>query len=633
MTTANTETPSSPELPPTPEIPPTPEVRLSSNIFEDMRNFLRFIGKFLYFAGYYWNSGEKWKVRGWTAVLVLFTIIQVIMPIWLNQWNANFFNAVEDRSWSNFLIQVEMLGVILVSNMIITSSHMWVKRKIQIGWRSWLTDKLLGDWMAEGHQHQVTYLSGEHDNPDGRIAEDIRNATEVAIDLTHSLLYCLLLLIGFTKILWSLSGSLKIEIADILLVIPGHLVLIALLYAAVFSSLALWLSQPLVVAAQRRQAAEAKFRFELGLARENSETIALWRGEPNERRRFRSLFRGVVGMWQIQSWALTRILMFSSGYSVLSTAFPLLVAAPRYITGTLTLGALMQTAQAFQQMIQGLSWPVDNAAKVAEWRGSAERVLGLHEALANLQQYKGNPEHRIVMTQADRAALVFHHLCISMPDGRVILGCFSAEVRKGERVLISDNSEAAAKLFKVVGGLWPWGRGRVELPNDAPIFFLPQQPYVPKGSLRAIVSYPTPSRSINDVTLAAALERVGLGPLAQRLDESGTWDQVLTLGELQRLGFARLLLHKPQWIFIEEATDALDPAEEEAMMRLLARELPDATVLTIGYRATLEAYHHRHLPLGHMKIAQILSTVQEERCCECEENNSPSIIPKNSHKI
>ena len=620
MTSIGTEVSRSAETAPTPEIPPIPETPAFSGVFGEAFLLSKFIIRFFRFAGPYWNSEEKWKVLGLTAMLVGLTIAQVFMPLWLNQWNADFFNALEKKNWADFLTEIEVLGAILLFSMVITSSHVWFKRQLHMGWRTWLTDQLLGKWMAEGRQHQVTYLPGEHDNPDGRIAEDIRNTIEVSIDLAHSMFYCLLLLIGFTKILWSLSGELEINIANSTLMIPGHLVFVALLYTAVFSSLALWLSQPLVIAAKRRSAAEAKFRFELGRARENSATIALLHGEANERRRFRSLFSGVAKMWQIQSWAITKILMFSSGYSVLTTAFPLLVAAPRYITGTLTLGALMQTAQAFQQMIQALSWPVDNASRVAEWRGTAERVLGLHDALENLQQYKTDPKHRIVVTQTDRTSLICHSLCVSMPNGRVLLTGINIEIKQGEWVLISGDSEATAKFFKVVGGLWPWGRGRVELPNDAPIFFLPQQPYVPRGSLRAIVSYPAPSRSIDDAALAFALKQVGLEALVGRLEESAAWEQVLTLGELQRLGFARVLLHKPKWIFIEEATDSLDLEAEAAMMQLLREELPGVTVLIIGYRITLEGNHSRRLSLvEHTKISQLRPSGEEECGCICQE--------------
>jgi len=598
-------------------------------MLEEIRRLLSFLRRFLRLAGPYWNDSippengktqywkheGKWTVRLWAIALIALTVAQVLMPMWLNHWNADFFNALERRSWDDFLTEIAVIGAILVTSMSITSTHMWIKRKLQIGWRTWLTHRILGDWLAEGRHHQVTYLPGEHDNPDGRIAEDIRNAVESTIDLAHSLLYCLLLLVGFTQILWSLSGELSVEISGVLLTIPGYLVLIAMLYAAVFSFLALWLAQPLVTAAKHRQTAEADFRFELGRARENSFTIALLRGEPNERRRFGSLFHRLIKIWRIQSWALTRIMLFSSGYSVLSTAFPLLVAAPRYLIGTLTLGALMQTVQAFQQMILALSWPVDNVAKVSEWRGSGERVLSLHEALLELTKYTANPDQKkIVLIQTDQPILKVRSLCLAMPDGRLVVGGLNLEVHRGERVLISGDQEVATKLFKAVAGLWPWGRGRIELPRGVPLFFLPQQPYVPKGNLRAVVSYPTPSHDIEDVRLIAALEKVGLTALAQRLEETAAWDQVLTLAELQRLAFARLLLHKPEWIFIDEATDALEPEKEASLMRLLLQELPNATVLTISYRASLEEHHSRVLHLGKARAGQPLAHYEGLEC-------------------
>ncbi len=598
-----------------------PEVSASSSVFGEARSLLIFIRRFARLAGPYWVSGEtrkeKLKIHARLAALVALTVSQVFMPIWINQWNADFFNALEKRSWTNFIAEVEVLFAIMGANVAITSAHMWFKRELQIGWRTWLTDRMLGDWLSDGHQQQVNYLPGEHDNPDGRIAEDIRNVTEVAIELAHSLFYSTLLLIGFTQILWSLSGEVAVTVAGVSFTVYGHLVFIALLYSVVFSSLALWFSRPLVVAATRRQATEAKFRFELGRARENSETIALLHGEPNERRRFRSLFRGVGIVWRAQSWALTKMLMFLSGYSVISTAVPLLVAAPRYISGALSLGSLMQTAQAFQQMIQALSWPVDNSTKVAEWRGYGERVLGLHDALENLRQYKADPSSKIVVAESDRPVLAFRHVCIAMPDGRAVLANLNEEIQQGERVLISGDDEAVEKVFKVVGRQWPWGIGRVELPVHEKIFFLPRKPYVPKGSLRAVVSYPTPSRSIDDVALAAALERVGLGPLAQRFDDSAPWDQLLTRSELWRLGFARILLHKPRWIFIQEATNALDSTEEAAMMRILLQELPVASVICIGSRTDLGPFHDRLIHLGHTKISQILLPGQEGVQCGC----------------
>lgn len=497
-----------------------------------------------------------------------------------------------------FVLLVGALGVIILANLAVTTTHMAVKRKLQIGWRQWLTASVLDSWMTAGRHYQVTHIAGDHDNPDGRIAEDIRVSTEAALDLAHSLFYCLLLLISFTQILWSLSGPPEIALGGVELYLPGHLVWVAVVYAAIGSSVALWLGRPLVRAVNYRQTCEANFRFGLVRAREHSEAIALIRGEADERRRFSGLFGALAAAWQKQTHALTRITMFSASWSVLSMAFPVLIAAPRYIGGSISLGSLMQTAQAFQQMEGALSWPIDNLGRAAEWKASAERILGLYEPLVELASEVGMPDdQRIAVGQSDLATLSFDSLTVRDPDGRVIISDFSASIATGERVLISGDPGAAVKLFKVVAQLWPWGGGRVGLPRGASIFFMPQRPYLPIGSLKGAISYPAAPDAFDQHEVTAALTSVGLEDLLSRLDESNSWEKVLTAGDQQRLGFARLLLHRPDWIFIQEATDAMDPDGEEHMMKLIHSEFPDATVLTVGYHVALESYHQRKLVL------------------------------------
>ncbi len=557
-----------------------------------------FFFRFLRLAGPYWQSEEKWKAGALTAALVLLTVCQVVSPVLLNLWSQKLFDSLEERLMDRFLFWVGMLGLIILGNLVVTTTHMAVKRQLQIGWRKWLTHTVVDQWMTQGRHYQVTHLIGDHDNPDGRIAEDIRIGTEYALNLAHSLFYCLLLLISFTEILWSLSGPSLVRLGSIELYLPGHLVWIALLYAAIGSSVALWLGRPLVRAVNKRQTYEANFRFGLVHARENSEAIALIRGEEDERRRFIDLFADVAMGWGRQTRALVRITMFTASWSVLSTAFPILVAAPRYIAGTITLGILMQTAQAFQQMEGALSWPIDNLGLGAEWKASVERVLGLHHALVEIEEeVSHSDEYRILVGRGDRPVLAFDNLSVHDPDDKVVISDFSAEVKQGERVMISGDPGAAVKLFKVVAELWPWGHGRVDLPSDAMIFFMPQRPYLPIGSLRSAISYPAAPDAFDEREVNAALKSVGLEHLLERLDEKQSWEKVLTAGDQQKLGFARLLLHRPNWIFIQEATDALDPVSEEDMMRLVLAEFPEATVLTVGYHTALEAYHQRKLVL------------------------------------
>ncbi|MGE5547053.1 MAG: ABC transporter ATP-binding protein/permease [Solirubrobacterales bacterium] len=567
-----------------------------------------FFRRLLALAGGYWNSEDRWRVRGLTSLLVVLTLCQVVVPILVNLWSARLFTALEQRSLHGLMVQVAALGGILLVAMTITSTHMMAKRRLQVGWRRWLTRELLDNWMADGRHYLVTHMPGEHDNPDGRIAEDIRNTSEAAIDLAHSLFYCLLLLISFTKILWSLSGVITVPLFGMDWDIPGHMVFVSMLYATAGTTAAVLIGRPLVRTVNMRQTVEANFRFGLVRLRENSEAIALLHGEPDERRRLTDLFRGVVNGFNRQTSALAKVFMFSSSYTVLAAGFPFLIAAPRYIAGSIGLGELMQIAQAFQQMTSALSWPVDNLSKAAEWKASVERVLALNDALVELKQHQElDRTQGIIIETGDRPALEFRDVCVSNYSGSVVVSNFTQEISEGERVLISGDPGAAIKLFKVVAGLWAWGCGRVELPCNASIFFMPQRPYLPIARLRSVLAYPSGPDSYDDVTLTVALERVGLGNLLTRLDETNTWENVLTIGEQQRLGFARLLLHRPNWIFIQEATDGLHPDGEEQMMRLLRDEFPAATVITVGYHSALEAFHDRKLELepsldGHVQV-------------------------------
>jgi putative ATP-binding cassette transporter len=562
-----------------------------------------FLRQFMRLAGPYWRDGSRWRVRGLLGLFALFTVLQVVSPVLINLWSANLFNALEQRSMDRFLVQIGALIIILVFAMTVTAIHLVIKRRIQVGWRDWLTRRLLDDWLAEGRHYQVTHIPGEHDNPDGRIAEDIRNATEAAIDLAHSLVYCVLLLVSFTQILWTLSGIIQVPFIGGDIDVPGHMVFVSLLYATAGTTAAVLIGRPLVTSVNLRQTKEANFRFGLVRVRENSESIALLAGEPEEQRRLAEIFKGVVQAFDAQTNALARVFLFSSGYAVLATGFPILITAPRYIAGAITLGALMQIAQAFQQMTSALSWPVDNLSKAAEWKASVERVLALHNAIETLKaDVACVPDSRICVGRTGQPVLAFRDLTIANADGTVVVSRFAAEIQRGERVLISGDSGGALKLFKVVAGLWPWGRGHIELPGDGAISFVPERPYLPIGSLRGTLRYPSDRDVFPEAMVLKTMEKVGLGHLTRRLLDQANWEQLLTLGEQQRIGFARLLLHRPDWIFLDEATDCLDEAAEQELMALLIAELPDATILTVGYNQGLEQFHQRKLMLeasGH----------------------------------
>jgi putative ATP-binding cassette transporter len=558
-----------------------------------------FFMQFIRLAGPFWRSENREAIRWQTFALVVLTVMQMITAVVITEWSAALFNAIEQHSMAGLFKEIGLLALIFVVNMAVTVTHLKFKRQLQIGWRAWLTAQVSRRWMNKGRHYQVTHIhSAEHDNPDGRIAEDIRIATEEAVALSHSLFYSLLLLCGFVTILWKLSGTVWLNLGFWHMELHGYLVWIALVYAVGASFIGWHIGRPLTEATDNKQTMEANFRFDLVNARENSQAIALIHGEAKQRRRFRALFERVTHAYNQQTRAMSNIMMFTSGYSVLSMAFPVLVSAPRYILGTMTLGSLIQSAQAFQQTTSALSWPVDNMSAVAQWRASVERVLNLVRALDDLEAELERPDPcRIFLEKSDQPVLRFHNLCITQLDRSVCLSVFNETIRPGERVLIVGDTANGAKLFKAVSGLWPWGEGRIELPDDEPLFFMPPRPYLPTGNLREAICYPDDINAINQDELNALMERVGLHDLIGQLEQVDVWDKSLAREQQQRLGVVRLLLKKPKWILLQEALDSLDPESEVDMFRLICQQLPDAALLTVTNQPTADAFHQRRIVL------------------------------------
>jgi putative ATP-binding cassette transporter len=564
-----------------------------------------FLRRILRLAGPWWNSERKWQVRGMTLLLLLLTVAQVGITVWGNYWNRALFDALEQRSVPGVLLQVGVFALILLVSIGVTAAHLLVKRRLQLGWRTWLTDRLIGRWMQDGRHYRLQFSAGQHDNPDQRIAEDIRIATESAIALGHTLVFSLLSLGLFIDILWNVSGTMRVPGTS--LQVPGYMVPLAFLYAGLGTLFGWALGRPLVRTSNALQSAEADFRFGLSRMREDSEAIALLHGEPRERGKAMRRFERVMHDWDRQSLAFLGIASFSTAYGGLLPVFPMLVAAPQYILGVMSLGALMQAAQAFQRLTSALSWPVDNIGGIAMCRTSAERVLSLYEDMQRLDAARqAQAEPRISLQAAADGRLVFEELCIAEPSGTPLLENFSGTIEARERVLVRGDPAVTTSLFKVLAGLWPWGSGRVLLPRGESILFLPRQPFLPEGTLRAALCYPQAPEAFSDAAVRAALECAGCGWLAPRLDASDNWEQVLPLRARQRLGIVRALLQRPRWLCMEEATDALDPAGERLVFEMLRRELPGTTLLTIGVHPELEALHERKITLNRIAATRQL---------------------------
>ena len=558
-----------------------------------------FFFQFIKLAGPFWNSDNKVVIRLDTVFLVALTVLQIYLAVIITEWNADLFDALEQHSMSGIIAQIGMLILIFIGSITITTLHLIVKRRLLIGWRLWLTEKVVAKWMHKGRHYQVTFMAkNNHDNPDGRIAEDIRIATEEAIAMGHSLFYSLLLLGSFTKILWTLSGTVVLDIGLFSFSIAGYLVWIAVIYSVCASILGWWMGKPLTKATNARQTEEANYRYTLIKAQDNSQAIALIHGENYEQKRFLNSFQAIIDTYAQQTAAWKQIQIFTSGYSVISMALPILAAAPRYIVGAISLGTLMQSVQAFQHFVNALSWPASNMAGIAKWRASVERVLGLVKALDELEHdISCLNSNQICVNKAGKSVLTFENLSIANLEGETISATINTEIKAGERVLIVGHPSTGAKLFQAIAGLWPWGSGHIQVPENERLFFMSPHPYLPTGSLQAAICYPKAVSAFNRTDLEKLLRRIGLKDLINQLDQVESWEKLLSREQQQRLGLVRALLYGPKWIFMQEALDSLTPEGETQMLELLGKELPDTAILSITNQPSAEAFHQRKLKI------------------------------------
>lgn len=558
-----------------------------------------FFIQFMKLAGPYWNSKKKLVIWTETVLFIALTVMQIGLAVYMTKWNAALFDAIEQRSMTGVKTQIGVLILLFFASITITTTHLIVKRRLLIGWRTWLTEKVIAKWMHKGSHFQITFMSqNDHDNPDGRIAEDIRIATEDAIGLSHSLFYCLMMLGSFTKILWDISGRVVFDFGFVSFQVAGYLVWISICYSICASILGWWMGKPMTAATHVRQTEEANFRHDLIDIQNNSQAIALIRGETMEQERLLNSFQAIIATYAQQTAAWKRIQIFSSGYSVTSMALPILVASPRYIAGAISLGMLIQSVQAFQHMVSALSWPVDNMAQIAKWRTSVERVLVLVNALDHLEQDISHlNSHQICVEKTNDSVLKLNNVCIDSLEGEQISLTINDEIKAGEHVLISDQTNTGVKLFRAIAGLWRWGSGSIEVPDGKTLFFMPTKPYLPTKSLFESICYPKSKASFDQTKVEKLLIQVGQKDLVKQLNRVDSWEQLLSNEQQQYLGIVRVLLHRPEWIFIQEALDSLAPSEELQMLELLSSELPHAGILTITHQPAAEAFHQRNLKI------------------------------------
>ncbi len=544
--------------------------------------------------GPYWFSEDRWAARGLLLAVVLLTLGMVYLTVLLNQWNNAFYSALQDKDLVAFRGQLLRVTWLIGIFIFLAVYQVYLNQMLEIRWRRWLTDRYLRAWLADGAYYRMQLVARETDNPDQRIAEDVHLLAAHTLGLFTGGLRAIVTLVTFVAILWGLSGTFTVPVGGFSLTIPGYIVWVAVLYAIAGTWLTDWLGRPLVRLNFDRQRYEADFRFSLIRFRENTEGVALYRGESDEFRGFRERFEDVVGNWWGIMRRQKRMAYFTNAYGLGAWIVPSIVAAPRYFRGEIGLGGLMQTTQAFQQVQDALSFFIQSYKEIAAWSAVVERLAGFERALEHVRRQSTESGVRVAAGRPTH--LTVEGVDLDLPGGQPLMANINLSFRQGDTVLLGGASGSGkSTLVRAIAGIWPFGRGEILVPKGARVLFLPQRPYLPIGVLRDVVSYPMPAGGVDDKTLREALEAVDLKELTGRLDEAAHWALQLSPGEQQRMAFARALVQKPDWLFLDEATSALDEATEARLYRLVRERLPETMVFSIGHRATLGPFHARRL--------------------------------------
>jgi putative ATP-binding cassette transporter len=543
----------------------------------------------------YWSSEDRWAAWGLLLVVVALTLGMVYISVLFNQWNNTFFTALQDRNNTVFLQQLIGLSWLVGLTILLAVYQIYLNQMLEIRWRRWLTERYLRAWLAKGVYYRMQLVAGETDNPDQRIAEDVHLLISHTLALLIGGLRALVTLVAFVAILWGLSGTLTLALGGFSVTLPGYMVWAAFLYALIGTWLTHWIGQPLVRLNFDKQRCEADFRFGLVRFRENTEGVALYRGEADELRSFRERFEAVATNWWEIMRRQKRLTYFTASYQQAAWIFPSVVAAPRYFMGELTLGGLIQTIGAFSQVQASLSFFVDSYKQIAEWCSVVERLSGFERALERVRiqaETGGGVRH----ADGEATHLTVEGVDLYLPDGQPLIADVNLSLLRGDTVLLGGASGSGkSTLFRAIAGIWPFGRGEIRGARDGRVLFLPQKPYLPIGTLREAVSYPMPADGVDDLTLREALAAVGLRELGGRLSEVSHWALQLSPGEQQRIAFARALVQKPDWLFLDEATSAVDETTEARLYRLVRERLAGTTVFSVGHRATLRTFHSRQL--------------------------------------
>jgi len=572
----------------------------------------------------YFASDDKWKARGLLVAIVLLNLGAVYMLVLINEWNRVFYDALQDKNQPVFWEQLGRFTYLAFAFIIIAVYRFYLTQLLEIRWRAWMTAHYLQRWLADHAFYRMelaryanhgTNGTAAPDNPDQRIQEDLNLFTTYTISLSMGLLNAVVTLLSFVGILWSLSGPFGFTLGGTSFNIPGFMVWMAVLYCAAGSIITHYIGRPQIRLNFLQQRYEADFRHHLVRVREYSESIALDKGETVERVHLESRFSTVLGNYLTLIRKQKNLIWFTNFFGQAAVVFPFVVAAPRFFSGAIQLGQLMQISSAFGRVQDSLSWFVDNYSSLAAWRATTDRLTSFEESFTALAQARqAQIAMNSVATSESATSLDTQDLTLALPTGAVLLEGVSLHAEAGENVLIKGPSGSGkSTLFRALAGIWPFSRGRTVLPANT--MFIPQRPYFPNGSLRDALAYPQPAASYSDAQLRQALEDALLPKLTHRLDDEDAWSQKLSGGEQQRLAIARVLLKKPAWLFADEATSALDEDAEKTLYERLLVQTRQAggAIVSIAHRPTVAAFHGKRwelekLPEGAAALYRLTET-------------------------
>jgi putative ATP-binding cassette transporter len=562
----------------------------------------------------YWGRGGDRLAWPFTIGLLILICINVGFQYGINVWNRSIFDALEQRNAHTvYFLSAVFVPLVLGSGSLVVA-QVFLRMTIQRRWRSWLTTSVIARWLASGRYYQLNLVGGDHQNPEARISEDLRIATESPVDFISGVLNAFLSASTFIVVLWTIGGALTLTIAGSSVTVPGFLVVTAVIYAAITSTSMVVIGRHFVRLSEEKNQAEAEFRYTLTRVRENGESIALLGGEEEERSGIDRNFGHVLRQWALLTGQHMRTALVSQGSSLFAPVVPVLLCAPKFLDGSMTLGQVMQAASAFAIVQGAFGWLVDNYPRLADWNASARRIASLMMSLDGLERAEQSDAlGRIQRGETeDDAMLSLDNLSVTLDDGTSVVKETEVVIEPGERVLVAGESGSGkSTLVRAVAGLWPWGGGSVNFHAGRRLFMLPQRPYIPSGTLRRAVAYPAAADNWTIKEIKAALDKVGLAYLAEKIEEDAPWDQTLSGGEKQRLAFARLLLHSPDIVVLDEATSALDEKSQGEMMEVLLHELPKVTIISVAHRAELEAFHSRKITLERRKGgAKLVSDIE-----------------------